>query len=90
MCVYITPVETTRFYAILCVHNRPPEGGDPLTEERKRFLADYRKSKLHRIPLDVPHEMYYYIKQAADQKQMPVNTFIKWLLSKYIDSNHQA
>ena len=61
-----------------------------MTEERKRFLADYRKSKLHRIPLDVPHEMYYCIKQAADQKQMPVNTFIKWLLSKYIDSNHQA
>lgn len=58
-----------------------------MTEERKRFLSDYRKAKLHRIPLDVPHDMYSQIKSAASQKNMPVNTFIKWLLAMYLSKD---
>lgn len=56
-----------------------------LTPERKQYLSDYRKEKLKRVPLDMPTEMYAEVKAAAEAKQMPVNTFIKWLLQKYLD-----
>ncbi len=56
-----------------------------LTPERKQYLSDYRKEKLKRVPLDMPIEMYAAVKAEADAKDMPVNTFIKWLLKKYIN-----
>ena len=56
-----------------------------LTPERKQYLLDYRKEKLKRVPLDMPTGMYAEVKAAAEAKQMPVNTFIKWLLQKYLD-----
>ena len=48
MCVYITPVETTRFYAILCVHNRPPEGGDP--HDRRTEAVPRRLPQIQTTP----------------------------------------
>jgi len=61
-----------------------------LTDDRKQYLYEYTKNNLHRIPLNVSNDMYNRIKQAADQKNMPVNTFIKWLLGKYLDFDQQA
>ena len=48
-----------------------------LSEERKEYLNDYKKSKLKRIPLDVTKENYEAIKAAADASGEKVNTFIK-------------
>ena len=48
-----------------------------LSEERKEYLYDYKKSKLKRIPLDVQKEKYDEIKAAADAVGEKVNSYIK-------------
>ena len=53
-----------------------------MTDERKEYLANYRKQKIHRIPLDVSVEFYEKIKAAADAEGRSVNNFIKF----YIDA----
>ncbi len=49
----------------------------PISEERKEYLYDYKKSKLKRIPLDVQKEKYKEIKAAADKTGESVNGYIK-------------
>ena len=49
----------------------------PISEERKEYLYDYKKSKLKRIPLDVQKEKYEEIKAAADAAGEKVNGYIK-------------
>lgn len=48
-----------------------------LSEQRKEYLYDYQKTKLKRIPLDVPKEKYKEIKAAADAAGEKVNGYIK-------------
>ena len=48
-----------------------------LSDQRKEYLYDYQKSKLKRIPLDVPKEKYEEIKAAADAAGEKVNGYIK-------------
>ncbi len=48
-----------------------------LSEQRKEYLYDYQKTKLKRIPLDVPKEKYEEIKAAADAAGEKVNGYIK-------------
>ena len=48
-----------------------------LSEQRKEYLYDYQKTKLKRIPLDVPKEKYEQIKAAADAAGEKVNGYIK-------------
>lgn len=48
-----------------------------LSEQRKEYLYDYQKTKLKRIPLDVPKEKYEQIKAAADAVGEKVNGYIK-------------
>ena len=55
-----------------------------MTEARKQYLADYRKEHLRRVNLDVSPEMYEGIKRAAEKKEMPVNTMLKWLIRQYL------
>ena len=57
-----------------------------MSEDRKRYLKDYRQSSLKRVPLDVSQEFYERIKNAADAEGKSVNGFIKWLLEKYFAS----
>ena len=57
-----------------------------MTEEKKQYLAEYRKAKLNRIPLDVPNEMYDRIKAAADAQGRSVNNFIKFHLENVLKS----
>lgn len=57
-----------------------------MTEERKQYLAEYRKTHLKRFMMEMSPEMYEDVKRCADEKGKAVNTFIKWLLQKYIDS----
>lgn len=48
-----------------------------LSEQRKEYLYDYQKTKLKRIPLDVPKEKYQEIKAAATAAGEKVNGYIK-------------
>lgn len=55
-----------------------------MTDERKEYLKEYRKTNLKRIPLDVPLDMYAQIKECADNSGYKVNTWIKIALRKAI------
>ena len=48
-----------------------------LSEERKEYLYDYKKSKLKRIPLDVQKEKYEERATAASKTGESVNGYIK-------------
>ena len=48
-----------------------------MSPKRKQYLAEYQKSNLKRIPLDVKPEFYEAIKRAADKNDESVNGFIK-------------
>ena len=47
------------------------------TEAQKRATAKYKKTKLHRIPLEVSIEKYEEIQKHAKIKNETVNGFIK-------------
>ena len=49
----------------------------PISEERKEYLYDYKRSRLKRIPLDVQKEKYEEIKAVADKTGESVNGYIK-------------
>ena len=56
-----------------------------MEDSRKEYLAQYRKEKIHRIPLDIPNEFYDRIKAAADAEGRSVNGFIKFYLKNVVD-----
>ena len=62
------------------------KGVTAMTEEKKQYLAEYRKAKLHRIPLDVSNELYDRIKAAADAQGRSVNNFIKFHIDNAVKS----
>ena len=47
------------------------------SENKTAYNMNYAKTKLKRIPLDVPKEKYEEIKAAADAADEPVNRYIK-------------
>ena len=63
-----------------------------LSEQRKEYLYDYQKTKLKRIPLDVPKEKYEQIKAAADAAGEKVNGSIKKAVDERMerDNGQQA
>lgn len=61
-----------------------------LTEQRKEYLYDYQKSKLKRIPLDVPKERYEEIKAAADAVGEKVNGYIKQAIKERIERDKES
>ena len=52
----------------------------PMPDERKKYLAEYQKKNLHRIPLDVTHEFYAKIKDHASERGLSVNRYIRTLI----------
>lgn len=51
-----------------------------MTEQRKKYLLDYQKEKLKRVPLDLPLEDYDKVKKYAEDHGESVNGLIKRLL----------
>lgn len=45
--------------------------------DRKEYLNNYHKTKLKRVPLDLPLEKYEELKKHCQERSIPVNTFIK-------------
>ena len=56
-----------------------------MNDERRKYLYEYRKSKLKRITLDVPPDFYEQFKAIADEEQKPVGTLIKFLMTSYVE-----
>lgn len=61
-----------------------------LSEQRKEYLYDYQKTKLKRIPLDVPKEKYEEIKAAATAAGEKVNSYIKKAVDMRIERDNAA
>lgn len=61
-----------------------------LSDQRKEYLYEYQKTKLKRIPLDVPKEKYEEIKAAADTAGETVNGYIKKAIDERIERESEA
>lgn len=48
-----------------------------VSDQRKEYLYEYKKTKLKRIPLDVTKDKYEEILAAAEQAGKSVNGYIK-------------
>lgn len=59
-----------------------------LSKQRKEYLYDYQKSKLKRIPLDVPKEKYGEIASAASVAGESVNGYIKKAIDKRLKTDN--
>lgn len=59
----------------------------PVAEDRKKYLSEYRKKNLKRIPLDVSPEMYEDIKRVAKDRGMSVNGWLKIIIAARISEH---
>lgn len=59
----------------------------PVAEDRKKYLSEYRKKNLKRIPLDVSPEMYEDIKRVAKDRGMSVNGWLKVIIAARISEH---
>ena len=53
-------------------------------EDRKRYLNEYKKMYLKRIPLDIKREDYPIIKEAAAKDEESVNSYIRKAITWYM------
>ena len=58
--------------------------------DKKRYDQEYKKTKLKRIPLDVPIEKYNQIKDHAEAHSETVNGFIKRAIDETIEKEKRA
>lgn len=55
-------------------------------ETKKKSELQYAKDSLKRVPLDIQKDYFQNIlKPSADWVRMPVNTFIKTAINRYIE-----
>ena len=59
-------------------------------EEWKKYLLEYKKAKLKRVPLDMPIQKYQELKEAADKANEPVNSYIKKAIQMRIESERHS
>ena len=62
----------------------------PLSNQRKEYLYEYQKSKLKRIPLDVPKEKYEEIASAASAAGESINGYIKKAIDTRLESDNMS
>lgn len=72
--------------------NHSVEKGINMTylENKKKYNAEYAKTKLKRIPLDVQQTEYENIKAAADRAGESVNGYIKESIKRRMNSEFLA
>lgn len=56
-----------------------------MTEERKKYLYDYHKQNLKRVPLDMKVEDYETLKASAAEAGQTVNGFIKQAIAEKLE-----
>ena len=57
----------------------------PVSDERRKYLNEYHKTKVKRVPLDLPLEDYETLKAAAASINEPINAFIKKAIKARIE-----
>lgn len=57
--------------------------------DKAKYDMEYAKTKLKRIPLDVPKEKYNEIKQAAEKVDESVNGYIKKAIDERMERNQK-
>ena len=57
--------------------------------DRKEYLNNYHKTKLKRVPLDMPIDKYNELKKHCDKINEPVNTFIKRAIQEQIKRDNE-
>lgn len=57
-------------------------------EHKREYIAQYKKEKLKRIPLEVTLDKYDEIKQHADSRSESVNGFIKRAIDQTIKEDN--
>lgn len=61
----------------------------PNSPNKKNYNANYAKTNLKRIPLDVQKEKYDQIKAAADAAGEKVNSYIKIAIDERMERDSQ-
>lgn len=61
----------------------------PNSPNKKNYNANYAKTNLKRIPLDVQKEKYDQIKAAADTAGEKVNSYIKKAIDERMERDNQ-
>lgn len=56
-----------------------------MTEERKKYLYDYHKKNMKRVPLDLQLSDYEELKAAAEKNGESVNGFIKQAITEKLE-----
>lgn len=56
-------------------------------ETSKAYSLEYHKTKLKRVPLDVPKDEFDAFKAACDGHNEKVNTVLRRLMSDYVSAN---
>lgn len=61
-----------------------------MTFDKSKYDLEYKKTKLKRIPLDVPVEKYNQIKDHAVSRSETVNGFIKRAIDEAIEKDKKS
>lgn len=56
-----------------------------MTEERRKYLYDYHKKNMKRVPLDLQLSDYEALKVAAEKAGESVNGFIKLAIAEKLE-----
>ena len=54
--------------------------------DQSEYIAQYKRTKLKRVPLDMQISDYEALVKAAKQAEQPINTFIKQAINERIQA----
>ena len=55
------------------------------SEKQMKYIQEYKKEKLHRVPLELPHDKYAEVLAAAQAAGESVNGYIKKAIQMRMD-----
>lgn len=61
-----------------------------MTEDRKKYLYEYKKEKLKRVPLDLTLDFYNLVKSTAEDNKVSVNGYIKQAIAEKIERDSKS
>lgn len=60
-----------------------------MTVNRTKYLNDYKREKLKRVPLELTKEKFAEVKKHADSRSESVNGFIKRAINETLERDSQ-
>lgn len=61
-----------------------------MSVDRREYLKEYHKTKLKRVPLDLPLQKYDEVKKFAESHSETVNGFIKRAIDETMERDSQS